>query len=385
MPLDADRSAARAPLIFGYAYAPLGIHPSGWGAGENTPDAFDPAHVTSVAQLAESAGFDFLQIAERATPGGGIANVARTEPFTTASFLATRTQRIGFVVAGNTSYAEPFNLTRLAASLDHVTHGRASLQIVTGAERAADINFSVEPASAEAHHARADEVIGVARTLWDSWEDDAFLRDKVTGDYVDGTKIHAINHRGPLFAIRGPLNVARPPQGQLVITIDVTSPLTRDLAAREADIAILSVPAAQVVDQARALRTQAEALGRDPAHITILAHITPIIGATDADAQRFHRDLNAGIPADSSYDPGLFGEIIGGPAEIAQAIAERAVAQEVDGFLVHVARSPDQLQLYADLVLPELRQRDLLRTDDRSITLRERLGLERALSRFAAA
>jgi alkanesulfonate monooxygenase SsuD/methylene tetrahydromethanopterin reductase-like flavin-dependent oxidoreductase (luciferase family) len=370
------------PLVFGYSYAPFGVHPAAWSDGETPPDAFDPNYITIMAQLAEEGGFDFIQIAERAPSAGGIAGVARTEPFTTASFLATRTRSIGFIVAANTSYYEPYNVTRLVASLDHVTHGRAGWQVVTGAERTVDHNYSRATASADDHHIRAAETVEIARKLWDSWEDEAFVRNKQTGEYVDGAKIHPIDHRGQLFSIKGPLNVAHPPQGQPVVAVEVLSPLTHELAAREADVILLTGPDDQLAGQARALRSRAQELGRDPADLTILARLTPIIGETP-DAAIAYRDRLS--RATNGKPSTLAGEITGDASEIADAIADRAETLELDGFLIQVARSPDQLRAYVDLVAPELRRRNILVADDSHVTLRDRLGLARPANRYAAA
>ena len=184
------------PLHFGFTYTP-------YGEPEERFDPFDPAQISTLAQSIETAGFTFIRFQDKQAVGEGPAAFARTEPFTTASFLATRTKRLGFFVTGNTSYFEPFNLARLTSSLDHVTHGRAGWELVSGASYPAAINYSQAEPSAEEHYGRAAEATEILRKLWDSWEDDAFIRNKATGEYVDGDKIHPIHHAGERFRIGG--------------------------------------------------------------------------------------------------------------------------------------------------------------------------------------
>ncbi len=225
-------------LHLGFSYTPYGAHPAAAHYSAGRHDPFDPAQITAIAQSVEAAGFTFIRFADRNLTGAAQSAPdawARTEPFTTASFLATRTSQLGFVVTGNTSYFEPFNLARLTSSLDHVTHGRAGWELTTGAFYAAAQNYSQTEPAPEGHYARGNEVAEVLRKLWDSWEDDAFVRNKTTGEYVDGDKIHPTHHNGAQFRIKGPLNVARPPQGQVIIAHEITSDLSIALAATHAD------------------------------------------------------------------------------------------------------------------------------------------------------
>ncbi|MDH2344095.1 LLM class flavin-dependent oxidoreductase [Bradyrhizobium sp. SSUT77] len=223
-------------LHLGFLYAPQ----SGHQTHDESFDPLHPLHLTALAQDLEGAGFTFLLIDDSV----GHAEPVRSEAFTTASFLATRTRHIGLIAAANTSYAEPYNVTRLAASLDHVTHGRAGWLVSTGAVDPADANYGQGGTVSETHYERADEIVGIARRLWDSWEDDAFVRDKQSGVFVDGTKIHPIEHEGPSFRVKGPLNVARPPQGQVIVAHRVVDKRSANLAGRHADIVILGAETA---------------------------------------------------------------------------------------------------------------------------------------------
>lgn len=447
-------SAPRRPLRFGFSYEPGGSHPAGWRQAGGGHDPYDPDDLTAVAREAEAAGFDFIQFGHRVpddTAGRGDkpAALTRTEPFTTASFLATRTRHIGLLVTANTSYTEPFNLARTTASLDHVTHGRAGWNITTGVSHPVAQQFSQADVDPAAHYARATEVVDVVRRLWDSWEDDAFIRDKATGDYVDGSKIHAVNHKGNLFSIKGPLNVARPPQGQLVVAHEIADNLSIGLAVGEADLAFVSgdSPAA-IAETIATLRRTTTDSRRAADAILAFAAVTPVIADTLAQARALYDTLNAAITLDRHRDLASLSREVGvdvtghalgdaitsslanhlnangaalldaatartgrtidgarpltiadllfahlvpgivlvGDAEtIADAIATLSTRTGADGILIRPAFLPDQLHRFAVQVAPVLEARGLLQRDDFSPTLRARLGFPRLFNRLAAA
>lgn len=375
------------PLHLGFFYTPHGAHPGGPRHPNGGHDPFDPAQITSIAQRAETAGFGFIHFADRLNPdpkaaAGNPDALARTEAFTTASFLATRTQRLGFIVTGNTSYSEPFNLARLTSSLDHVTHGRAGWDVTTGASRAAAHNHSQAEVSAADHYERAAEVVEIARKLWDSWEDEAFIRNRETGEYVDGSKIHPINHEGRRFRVKGPLNVARPPQGQLVVAHEISSDLSYGLAAAQADVVFLGAhPPEELRRRNEALGEALRAAGRSPAEVRTFAEITPIIDATPSEAQALLNELTAlagGPPAGARY-------LVGDAIQIADQIEALVEASGVDGITVRLAVLPQQLDAFADLVAPELERRGRLARLSGGVTLRDQLHLSRPANRFAAA
>lgn len=373
------------PIHLGFSYSPHGAHPGGWRHPEGRYDPFDPAQITALLQLAEEAGFTFARFADNLAPDprAGAADpdaLARTEVFTTASFLATRTRRLGFVVTGDTSYFEPFNLARLTSSLDHVTHGRGGWEIATGARRPAARNYSRAELSADEHLARAAEVADILRKLWDSWEDEAFIRNKATGEYVDGDKIHPINHEGERFRIKGPLNVARPPQGQLVVAYELASDADIELAATQADLVFLGDhPADELKRRLGALHRALAGAGRSADQVRTFAEITPVIAATSGEAQALLDDLNAraGQAATGTF-------VVGGPAEVADQIEALVESVGVDGVLIRPVLLPQQLAGFADLVSPELRRRGLLADLRDGDTLRDHFGLARPANRNAA-
>jgi FMN-dependent oxidoreductase (nitrilotriacetate monooxygenase family) len=306
--------ASPRPLHLGYMYWANGTHPAGWRyPGAEYARAFDADYIAGLAQIVERAKFDFFFFGDRLATGTeyqwtNTSVIARIEPFTAAAYVATLTSQIGLVVTANPTYYEPFNLARLTASLDHITKGRASWNIVTGADTRAAANHSrSEHGDARYRYDRADEFVELVRALWDSWEDDAFIRDKETGEFVDGSKIHLVDHDGKTFHVKGPLNVARSPQGHPVILHAGTSDRSRQLAAREADVIFAGVSTIpQGVDYAADIRHRAAELGRDPDEILILPGLTPVVGATLEEARAIYDELNSLIVLD---DDVRFGEL----------------------------------------------------------------------------
>jgi alkanesulfonate monooxygenase SsuD/methylene tetrahydromethanopterin reductase-like flavin-dependent oxidoreductase (luciferase family) len=348
------------PLHLGFLYAPQ----SGHQTHDESFDPLNPRHLTTLAQDLEGAGFTFLLIDDSV----GHTAPARSEAFTSASFLATRTRHIGLIAAANTSYVEPYNVTRLAASLDHVTHGRAGWLVSTGAADPAGANYGQGGAAPDAHYGRADEILGIARRLWDSWEDDAFVRDKQSGVFVDGTKIHPIDHVGPAFSVNGPLNVARPPQGQVIVAHRVVDKRSADFAGRHADIVILGAEtASNIVALRDDVLSSAKTAQRDPQHVLLFAEIVPVIGG----------DRAAGTAKASAAN-----YVTGIPPEIVDQIEALANAVTLDGLVLapHVLR--DGLDAFTRDVVPELARRQRLATGKESATLRERLGLTRPRNIF---
>ncbi|MDH2399926.1 LLM class flavin-dependent oxidoreductase [Bradyrhizobium sp. SSUT18] len=348
------------PLHLGFLYAPQ----SGHQTHDESFDPLNPGHLTTLAQDLESAGFTFLLIDDSV----GDADPARSEAFTTASFLATRTRHIGLIAAANTSYVEPYNVTRLAASLDHVTHGRAGWLVSTGAVDPASANYGQSDTTSEAHYERADEILGIARRLWDSWEDDAFVRDKQSGVFVDGTKIHPIEHEGPSFRVKGPLNVARPPQGQVILAHRVVDKQSAVFAGRHADIVILGAEAADnVVTLRDDVFSAAKSAQLDRRQLLVFAEVVPFLQGNLVTGK-------ARVPV-TNY-------VAGSPQEIVDQIEALANALDLDGLVLAPRVLRIGLDAFSRHVVPELARRQRLATGKESATLRERLGLTRPRNIF---
>ena len=240
------------------------------------------------AKEAEAAKFDLVFIVDSQfiTPNSPPHYLNRLEPLTLLSALATATSHIGLVGTATTSFNSPFNLTRRLASLDLISHGRAGWNVVTSGDPGAAGNFGLdEHYDYDTRYGRAHEYVGLARALWDSYEDDAFTRDKESGQFLDTSKQHALHHRGEYFSVAGPLNIERSPQGQPVIFQAGDSDQGRDLGAAIAEgifTHAATLEGAQAFYSDISRRTVAA--GRDPEDIVIMPGISVVIGDTDAEA-----------------------------------------------------------------------------------------------------
>src|SRR3984885_13783699 len=224
--MSQDRTA-RGQMKLGAFFHPTGHHVASWLHPEAQIDAgTNFQHYVQLAQMSEGAKFDLMFLADALAERHGKLEalsrwpqyMAYFEPITPLSGIAGLTERIGLLATASTSYNEPYNVARKFASLDLISDGRAGWNVVTSSNLSEAFNFG-----REAHYEhgerydRALEFVDVVRGLWDSWDADAFLRDRASARYFDPTKIHALNHKGQHFSVRGPLNVARPPQGHPVL------------------------------------------------------------------------------------------------------------------------------------------------------------------------
>ena len=195
--------------------------PSAWRLPESDPWAFaDIQHYIRTAQIAEAAKLDAVFLADNAAIVDQIhfRPITALEPTILLACVAAATTHIGLIATASTSYNEPYNLARRFATLDHVSAGRAGWNMVTTADLPSARNFGLDTTPDHAkRYARASEFADIVKALWDSWEDDAFVGDKAAGRFIDPAKVHALAHRGEHFAVQGPLNLPRPPQGHPVL------------------------------------------------------------------------------------------------------------------------------------------------------------------------
>jgi FMN-dependent oxidoreductase (nitrilotriacetate monooxygenase family) len=386
------------------------------------------------ARLAEAAKFDLVFIVDSPFITADTAPhfLNRLEPLTLLSAVAVSTTKIGVVGTLTTSYWEPYNVARQFGSLDHISRGRAGWNVVTTGLEGAARNYGREEHFEHGlRYRRAREFVEVVKGLWDSYEDDAFLRDKEAGVFLDKSKQHALNHKGEFFSVAGPLALSRSRQGQPVIFQAGISDEGRDLGARIADAAFAGVDSfadgqAYYAD----LKARAAAFGRDPDQITIMPGLTPVIAETDeeaqalADAQRGKLDLEKllvqlgrvfnyhdfrGYPLDepfpdvsqlslnsykghaerilravrdekltlreAAYRFGVWrSDFVGSPKTIADEIERWFTGRAVDGFILRVTR-PRDFALFREQVVPILQARGLFRTEYEHDTLRGHLGL----------
>ncbi|WP_326570643.1 NtaA/DmoA family FMN-dependent monooxygenase [Actinacidiphila glaucinigra] len=388
------------------------------------------------AKAAEHALFDALFIVDsqfiNATYPAHYLN--RLEPLTLLSAVATHTRHVGLVGTASSTYNSPFNLARRFASLDHISGGRAGWNVVTSFDTGTSRNFGFdEHLDYTSRYGRALEFVRVARGLWDSYEDDAFPADVERGVFLDPAKLHALDHAGEHFSVAGPLNLSRSPQGQPVIFQAGVSEEGRDLAAQVAEgIYAPGGTLRQAQEYYADIKQRTASYGRDPDHIKIFIHGGPVVAATDDAARRREREI---FEEDNDFDRNLallgrsFGAydfgvhdldapfpdvahlaekggrtgaariterartenltlrqvaqsanefrsspFVGSPRTVADTIEQWFAAGTFDG--INLAfRTNDELELFADGVVPLLQKRGLFRTAYEADTLRGNLGL----------
>lgn len=430
--------------------ANTGSHPAGWRKeGAYTGSLSDFAYFKELAEIAEGAKFHGVFFSDSLTNGEkeGLAEVCnmdsgKLDPLILISALAAVTHHLGFVVTLSTAYEEPFNVARRFASIDHISRGRVGWNIVTSASVAAARNFGEEAIlEHDLRYERAQEFVDVVMGLWDSWDDDAFVRDTTSGRYFDPAKVRRLDHKGQFFSVAGPAITQRPVQGHPVLVQAGASGAGRRFAARNAEMLYLSIRNRDDAVQYRAdIRDQAAAMGRDPDRISFIAQIMPIIAATEEAAQAeadaladlvpFELklsmlqqalggvDLSGHAPDDPLPDDlpvpntvqSAFKEIVsmarreklsigalanrfsstrgvvpfvGTPDQIADMMGDWLSAGAADGFMLAFPSLPGSLRGFVEDVVPVLRRRGLFRDEYEGETLRDNLGLARPENRNA--
>ncbi len=437
---------ARRQMNLNLFIYPCGHHEAAWRYRGAAPDrVLDIAYYQDLARHAEREKMDAVFFADGPSLADNIRYAARfrLEPMTWMSGIAAVTSRIGVIGTASTTYAEPYNLARQFASLDHLSNGRAGWNIVTTGAPDAAHNFGLgeHPVHAQRYD-RAHEFVDVVTALWDSWEDDALVADPGSGVYADDDLIHRIDHEGRHFAVRGPLNTPRSPQGRPVYVQAGSSEDGRSFAARYAEVIFT---AHQTLDSAQEfyadIKSRARHLGRNADKLKVLPGISPFLGSTTAEAQALHEELNDLTQPDysldvlrrltdldlSSYDlDGPFprhlldasGErgrssrfqvvvdivereqptlrqlmhrlagarghrvVVGTPDYVADEMQTWFESGAADGFNVMPPWLTGGFEAFADEVLPILRRRGLFREEYTGSTLREHYGLDRPASQF---
>lgn len=333
----------------------------------------NPGAVLQAAVLAaEAAGFDFVTL-DDAFGDSELTGRVPIDAVLFASALAPLTHAIGLIPATNVNLREPFHLSTAIATLDHVSRGRAGwLPVIAAPEFATTLAqhtgstvYGLDYASPEALLADAADVIDVARRLWDSWEDDAIVRDAATGRFVDREKLHYVNFEGASFSVRGPSIVPRPPQGQAVVAVRADD-ATLALAAAHADLAFFD---AESANDARGWLERLRAASRDSHRATPRGFVDVVVAF----------GTNLALPR--TLPATLFR---GTPAELAAwlpTLAQLGVA----GARLHPLDPVNDLAVLAQDVLPTLHDMRFEPPRGQSATLRERLGLAVATNRYAQA
>jgi N-acetyl-S-(2-succino)cysteine monooxygenase len=349
-------------MHIGVSLSPFGHHPAAWREQTGPPRRLDIGYFAAQARKAQDGGFDFVFFADapahrpRTQPS---PQAVPFEPTTLVAALATPAKRIGFVATAATRQHELYNLARRFASLDLISRGRVGW------------NFLASGPS-DAWDAEYVDVVGA---LWDSWDEDAFVYDKVAGRFFMPQKMHVLDHRGEHFTVRGPLNVSRSPQGRPVIA-HVLTPQTMAIATRSADVLFLTSPSGEESDALLAeVRRLLQIHGRQRSGIRVLANIIPWIAATTTQAQDSFDRLNA-LSSSEPADTRQGRDVIGTASEVADALQESFEAGQIDGFMILPPIAPSGLDAFVDFVVPELRRRRLFRARYEGTTLRDHLALD---------
>lgn len=438
----------RKQLHLGAFMRPVGIHTAWWRVPGAYPDAnFNLEHIVQFAQTLERGCFDAFFMADHlAVLNMPIDALRRSgtatsfEPLTLLSALAMVTQRIGLVATASTTFDEPYHIARRFASLDHISHGRAGWNIVTTSNPDAALNFGRDDQmDHDERYRRASEFYDVVTGLWDSWADDAWLRDQKSGLFFDPAKLHRLDHKGEFMSVAGPLNIARPVQGWPVIVQAGSSEAGRAFAAATAEVIFASQ---RTIEDGRTfsadMRARMAAIGRDPASLRILPAALVIVGGTEAEAKAKKAELDALVHPDSGIpnlsirlgvDASKFDldaelpelpvtnqsqsgqaalvaqarrerltvrqlaqlaggysglQMVGTAAQIADEMEAWLDADASDGFNVMFHTVPAGLDDFVNQVVPELQRRGIFRTAYEGTTLRDHLGLERPANRFFA-
>ncbi|MEV7831846.1 LLM class flavin-dependent oxidoreductase [Streptomyces subrutilus] len=393
VPPSSSTPSSSAPLHLAVALDGAGRHPAAWREPGTRPQALFTARYWADAVTEAEAGlFDFVTFEDAlalqsSAPDGPDERTdrvrGRLDAVLTAARVAPLTRHIGLVPSVTATHTEPFHISKAVATLDHVSRGRAGLRVqVSGrADEARHFGRRTGPLpEAELYEEAADHVEAVRR-LWDSWEDDAEIRDVATGRFVDREKLHYIDFEGPHFSVRGPSITPRPPQGQPVVTALGDGGASYRLIARSADVGYL---AARSADAARtavaAVREARESAGLGDRPLHLFGELTVFLDddAEAAAARRERLDALAGAPFED--DTEVF---TGTPAGLADLLLERRAAG-LTGFRLRPGATARDLPALTRKLVPELQRRGAFRRAYEADTLRGLLGLERPASRYAA-
>jgi alkanesulfonate monooxygenase SsuD/methylene tetrahydromethanopterin reductase-like flavin-dependent oxidoreductase (luciferase family) len=359
--------------------AGYGRHAAAWRVSSLAGQSGALPRYDAVIAQAQAALFDGVFLASRRG-----ADALQPDTLPMLGTLVAQTSHIGLGATVDIAHTEPFHTARAFAVLDNLSSGRTAWLLDLAVPAAGDPDFAHRPAlDAEAHHARAEEYIGVAMRLWDSWEQDAVVVDKTAGIFADDSKIHPIHHRGTHFTVRGPLTAVRPVQGHPVTVVGDMSAAGQRIAARFADVFIASCAS---IDEAVALtsglRAQAETHGRNPRALRILVDLVPVLAETTAAARDREATLDSMLDPQAPRDDTL--RFVGTPEGCADFMAEWHAAGACDGFNLAPAVLPEDIGSLTEGLVPLLQKRGLFRTGYAAATLRDHLGLPAPVNSFSA-
>jgi len=399
---------ARPEIHLALALDGAGWHPAAWRESDAVAatELFGARYWLDQVQRAEAGLLDFVTIEDgfplqSDTFAGPDERVDRVRGRLDASLIAARvaplTSHIGIVPTITTTHTEPFHVSKTIATLDYASTGRAGWRAQVGARAPEPALFgrrelpevSIESfqtpegqAGISALFDEAADHVEVVRRLWDSWEDDAEIRDAATGRFVDREKLHYIDFAGPHFSVRGPSITPRPPQGRPLVVALAHASIPYAFAARSADVALVTPHSvddiAGIIQEIRA--AQAEA-GRADERLLIFGELVVFLDDDPAEAIARKERLDDAAGAPYRSDAPLF---VGSPSALADQLAQWAQAG-LDGFRLRPGSVPHDLAAVTGQLVPQLQARGLFRREYGAETLRGLLGFERPANRYAAA
>ena len=415
-----------------------------WRHPNAVPDgAVNLEYYRDMTRTAEDAKLDFaffgdgLYISEKSHPNF----LVRFEPLTLLAALSMVTTHIGLAATLSTTYSDPYTVARQFSSIDHLSDGRAGWNIVTSPLEGSAANYSKpEHPQHDLRYRMAGEFVEITKGLWDSWEDDAFIRDKESGVFIDPSKMHRLAHKGEFFSVQGPLNISRSKQGSPVLIQAGSSEAGRGFAAKIADAIFTGqATSSDAAGFYKDIKTRAEESGRDPGQVLILPGCSPVVGDTPEEAEAKYQEIANLVVIDDALnylgryfndidfspydldepfpDLGDFGrngwesttdrikqvakeesltlremalrsttprnEFIGTPTQVANSMQRWFENGAADGFMLVPSVLPQGFNDFVEHVLPILKERGLFRTEYEADTLRGNLGLPKPENRYA--
>ena len=440
-------TAAQPSLLLNVVVMGLGMHPGAWRFRDG--DAYDYTTLKYFSQIAAKAEAgmlhaiflaDTLAVSEENFER---PNLGALDPTVVLSVLAGQTSHLGLIATASTTFNEPYNIARRLSSLDHLSGGRAAWNIVTTFVPDVAANFGQTGLPAhDDRYVKAEEFVDVVIKLWQSWGANATVGDKQRPVFADSSQVHAVDHEGPNYWVKGPLTLPRTPQGRPLLFQAGSSDPGRNLAARVADVVFTAQNTTQAAKEFRAdIRQRAVRFGRDPDRVKVMPGLLPVIGSTEAEA-RARKDeldelggqaelkklalrvgckvedlkLDEPMPVDKILANEKFGasegfraaalrlaieekltvrevlyrnggghrQVVGTPEQVADTIETLWREGAADGFNLMIDCFPTGLDDFVDHVVPILQRRNLFRTEPVGTTLRDNLGVEQAGAEIAA-
>ena len=434
-------------IVIGGLFEANGNHAAAWLVdGTGKPSSTDIDYFRNLAQIAEQGKMDFFFLAD--TPAARTEDLeywSRSprymnlmEPITVLSAIAGATSHIGLGATASSSFYEPYNIARLFASLDHISHGRAAWNVVTSANDFAARNFGLDRLPPHAkRYEKAKEFLQVVQALWDTWEDDAFIFDRASARMFDPKKMHVLDHEGEYFKVHGALNMARPPQGKPVIFQAGASETGKEFAAETADVVFgTSAALNEAIAFYTDIKDRMSKFCRERDELKVLAGVSIVVGESETEARekwaewqdmipievnlmQLKTDLETDlsdlppdepvpehrIPKSANFHQSYFKEIVG---LIRQGLTLRQVCKRYnrskavifgtgsqvadqlehwvdvgasDGFMATFPVMSQSLPSLTEKVIPELQRRGRFRKEYEGNTLRDNLGLSRPCNR----